>query len=345
MRSTALIKSSLLVAALLLASQQARASLRDRIKQHLVEKMKDQPAPEADAPTEGPITAAGDYTFSIVHDSLTRYYRVHVPQSYDPKVATPLVVAFHGGGGDMNFMAKDENYELLSKSEETGTVVAFPNGISAFPSGKFATWNAGACCGTARDNKADDAGFIRDMVSHITQQLNIDQKRIFGTGMSNGGMMQYVIACELSDVFAAVASVAGTDNTASCAPKKPIPILHIHARNDDHVLFNGGAGENAFPNRAAVTDFTSVPETVSRWVKRYHCQPQAERVLEVTGAYCDVNRGCDGGAQIKLCVTETGGHSWPGNPGRNGMLRKKEPPSQAISANTMIWDFFGIAQK
>jgi polyhydroxybutyrate depolymerase len=154
--------------------------------------------------------------------------------------------------------------------------------------------------------------------------------------MSNGGMMTYRLVCELSNVFKATASVAGTDNTSTCSPGKNISILHIHAKNDDHVLFNGGSGKSLDKTKAAVTDFTSVPATISKWVKTNACNETPKRVLEKKGAYCDLYIGCKDKTKVQLCVTETGAHSWPGGEKTRG----SEPPSQAISANDVMWDFF-----
>lgn len=168
--------------------------------------------------------------------------------------------------------------------------------------------------------------------------LNIDRNRVFATGMSNGGMMSYRLACEAADIFKAVAPVAGTDGTSRCAPNRPVSVLHIHARNDDHVLFNGGAGKGEFQDETWVTEFVSVPDTIARWVERNRCQGTPKRVLEVKGATCDLYSSCAGGAKVGLCVTEDGAHSWPG--GYKPAGRAKQPPSQAISANDVMWDFF-----
>lgn len=90
-----------------------------------------------------PITRSGDYNFSVPMDGLQRKYLVHVPPSYHPANPTPMVMAFHGGGGDMNYMARDEYYGLISKSNKEGFIIVFPNGYSKFENGIFATWNAG----------------------------------------------------------------------------------------------------------------------------------------------------------------------------------------------------------
>jgi polyhydroxybutyrate depolymerase len=313
----------------------ATGTIRERIKQRWIKKQQDKPASESSTDSTTRIDKPGDYTFSIVHDGLTRMYRVHVPRIYSAATPAPLVLAFHGGGGDMNYHATDKYYGLISKSETAGFVAVFPNGFSKLNSGKFATWNAGACCASARDENVDDAGFVRKIIGNATSQLNIDRNKIYATGMSNGGMMAYRLACEMADTFKAIAAVAGTDNTTSCAPKAPISILHIHARNDDHLLYNGGAGKT-FRDQSKVSDFTSVPATISKWVKLNSCNPTPQRVLDTPGAFCDKYSQCRGDVAVQLCVTETGGHSWPGGTKPRG----DEPASQAISANDVMWTFF-----
>ncbi len=279
----------------------------------------------------------GTREYSLEHGGLTRAYLVHVPRKYRPGRPAPLVFAFHGGGGHAAFMADDARYGLISKAEEAGFVVVFPNGYSRLPGGKLATWNAGSCCGDARDREVDDVGFVRAMLAAIRSRLDVDPARIYATGMSNGGMLSHRLACEMADVFGAVASVAGTDGTQTCAPSRPVSVLHLHARNDDHVLFEGGAGENAFRDRSKVTTFVSVPETIARWVARNRCDAAPARTLSVPSAWCDTYGGCAGGVQVQLCVTATGGHSWPG---AEKVRRGKEPASQAISANDVMWTFF-----
>ncbi len=302
----------------------------------------------ADAHADGPLRellkqrrsqsapAGANAEFSIEVGGATRRYLVHVPASYDATRPAPLVLALHGGGGNMQHMAKDEHYGIVSKSDRAGFIVAFPNGTGAMGD-KFATWNAGACCGKARDTRVDDVAFLRAVVADLQGRYAIDARRIFAMGMSNGGMMSHRLACDAADLFAGIASVAGTDNTLGCAPARPIPVLHIHARNDDHVLFDGGAGPGAFRDESKVTQFVSVPQTISNWVTRNGCSGAAREVLAVPGARCEVHEGCRGGATVELCVTDDGKHSWPGG-GVTTLSRQQ--PSQAINANDVIWDFF-----
>ncbi|HET7794620.1 MAG TPA: PHB depolymerase family esterase [Rhizobacter sp.] len=279
----------------------------------------------------GPL-GPGDHSFSLVHAGQTRQYRVHVPPGYSAERPMPVVFSLHGGGGNMDLQANDSFYGQISKADQAGYVAVFPNGYSRLRSGKLATWNAGHCCGAARDNGSDDVGFIREIVQRLSVQPGIDAQRFYVDGMSNGGMMSYRLACEMPEVFKAIAAVAGTDNTRECAPKSPISILHIHAKDDPLELFDGGAGRQ----RAAVTSFVSVPDSVAKWVRLNARNPTPKRVLDQADAHCDAYTGCRGGVEVKLCVTETGGHSWPGGKKPRGGAAG----STAFSATDLIWDFF-----
>lgn len=276
-------------------------------------------------------------TLDLRHDGEKRRYALYIPPGLDTTEPVALVLAFHGGGGHAEFMADEARYGLISKAREAGFVVAFPNGHSRLPRGRLATWNAGGCCGDARDRNSDDVGFSRAVVADVSRQVAIDRQRVFATGMSNGAMMAYRLACEAADLVRAVAAVAGTEAVTTCRPARPVPVLHIHARNDTHVLFDGGAGPDAFRDASKVMDFVSVPETVKRWVGRNACQTQPERTLERPGAWCERYRGCRDGATVQLCVTAAGGHSWPG---AEAVRRGKENASQALDASEAIWTFF-----
>jgi polyhydroxybutyrate depolymerase len=296
-----------------------------QIMEHAQERRAQRPAD----PNMSPITAPGDYRFSFVHDGTTREYLVHVPKSYRGS-PTPMLVALHGGGGDADFQADDSKYRLISKSEEAGFIAVFPNGYSRFPSGVLATWNAGTCCGAAQKDNIDDVGFIREVIRRVERQASIDPKRVFATGMSNGAMMSWRLACEAAEIRG-IAPVEGTDNTTHCTPSRPVPVIEFHAADDPNVPFNGGVGVG--PSR---TDFVSVPASQAKWVKLDRAEPAAKRVLTVAGAHCDLHSPKPGGAPVELCLTDTGGHSWPGG----GTQQGRKQPSMAISANDLMWSFF-----
>ncbi len=279
--------------------------------------------------------APGTHELRITHAGQERHALVHVPARAQG-AAAPLVLALHGGGGHAEFMADDARYGLVSAAERDGYVVAFASGYSRMPRGRLATWNAGGCCGAARDRGSDDVGFLRALVERITAEHPVDRRRVLAVGMSNGGMMAYRLACDAADLVAGIVAVAGTegyDDAAACQPSRPVSVLHIHARDDTHVLFGGGAGPDASRDRSQVMDFVSVPETVARWRTRLACRAEAEPVLQRPGARCERHPGCRGSVELQLCVTDSGGHSWPG---AAAVRRGKAPASVALDANERI---------
>lgn len=281
----------------------------------------------------------GETITAVVLGGASRGYTVYVPKSYKG-VAVPMVMFFHGGLGNMDTASRWYGWE--EKAEKEGFIAVFINGASKWPSGKFATWNAGNCCAYSRDNNINDVGVVKATISALESKYNINKQKIFATGFSNGGMFSYRLACDMTSTFRAIGAVSGTDNYDSCNPSKPISIIHIHALDDDHVLYNGGAGEAAFSDLGKVTSFTSVSANISKWLVRNSITsaPVKEVISNGTGAICDLYSSTSG-IQVRLCTTNTGGHSWPGG---KTSERSKATPSTAINATDVIWAFFA-AQK
>lgn len=285
-------------------------------------------APTADSPAPA---APGTHRLTLSWQGETRQWMLHIPPGFQTSRPAAVVYFFHGGGGNMEHGADDKLYAQISASDRLGHLVVFPNGHGRLKSGKLATWNAGNCCGAARDDQVDDVGFVRAIHAELLKRFAIDPKKVFAAGMSNGAMMSYRLACDASDLFTAITAVAGTDNTRSCQPSRPVSVLHIHAKDDERVLFNGGAGMRS----DSVTDFTSVSDSLARWVGHDSCQATPRKVLDVPGAQCVEHGGCQGGARVKLCVTDTGGHSWPG-----GQKARGGRGSAALSATDEMTRFF-----
>jgi len=245
----------------------------------------------------------GDYTVTLMHDGLEREYQVHVPQNVqDP---APLVFVFHPWLGTATNMRRISSFD--DKADEEQFIAVFPQGIGN-------SWNAGGCCGTAQQDNVDDIGFVVKMLDEIGQNHNIDTTRVYATGFSNGGMLSHRIGAELSDRFAAVAAVAGARVTFNGGPSRPISVLHINAVDDPRSTMT-------LTNRA-----------VNWWINADSCSASTTQELN-QGAYCDVYP-CADGAELRLCVTQDGGHSWPMG------WSLQYTPSTAFDATDMIWDFF-----
>ncbi len=128
---------------------------------------------------------------SIQYNGRQRTFKVHTPPSYDGSDKTPLVLALHGGKGSADGM--EYISQLSAKADQEGFIVVYPEGVKS-PWGDR-TWNAGGCCGYAMNQNIDDVGFIDALLDTLQVNLNLDNERIYASGMSNGGFMSYRSAC------------------------------------------------------------------------------------------------------------------------------------------------------
>ncbi len=277
----------------------------------------------------------GDYTRSLEIDGRTRTYLVHVPKSYDANKPMPLVLAFHGGLTNADIMVRFSG--LSEKAEAAGFVVVYPNGTGERE--RLFTWNAGNCCGYAKLHNVDDVNFIGAVLDDVEKVINVDPKRIYATGISNGGMISYRLADEMSNRIAAIAAVGGPMASASCAPKRPVPILHFHGTDDEYAPFTGGRGAKSRSH----TEFYSVPHTINTWAKANDCKlkPKVEKLPNLVEDGTSVTRKTysDGrdGSEVVLYEIEGGGHTWPGRSSWAFYLGKT---TKNISANDVMWEFF-----
>ncbi len=279
--------------------------------------------------------APGDHTRTLQHDGRSRSYLVHVPPKYDPKRPTPVVLVFHGAMTDAAITVGLTG--LNAKADKEGFLAVYPNGTGRFE--HMLTWNGGNCCGAAQWNMVDDVGCTRAVLDDLAKAANVDAKRVFATGISNGGFMCYRLASELSDRFAAIAPVSGTMGTAACNPKRPVSVMHFHGSDDKFVPFNGGDGERGPP----FVKFFSVEHSIQAWVKADGCpekpviREEATKVDDGTTVQRKTYGPGKDGAEVVLFVIRGGGHTWPGQEMKIQFLGKA---TKNISANDLMWEFF-----
>jgi len=267
---------------------------------------------------------------SIRSGGRTRWYRVHVPPTYDPLVPTPLLLAFHGGGGNARQFAGQS--ELVVTADKYGFLLAFPEGTGSLGGAPWflcETWNAGDCCGWARDHGVDDVRFTRDMLDAIAQEWNVDPGQVFATGHSNGAMMCYRLAMEAADRIVAIAPNAGALGVDGMPPL-PIPIIAFHGRLDCHVPFQGGLGCGV-----SGVDFRSQPDTLRPFIQLNGAQVPAAPAERRGKAERWEGDAPATGADIHYWWLIDGGHSWPGHSSAIG-----DPVNRDIDANEELWLFF-----
>jgi polyhydroxybutyrate depolymerase len=173
------------------------------------------------------------------------------------------------------------------------------------------------------------------MLDALVAKYHTDPARVYVTGLSNGAMMSYRLACELADRVTAIAPVAGALNVDDCRPSRPLPVLAIHGTADEAVPYNGGPPTMRIPG-AGTWQNQSVSYAVSFWIDQDGCPATPAESRD--GAVVRTSYGpCADGLEVTLYTIEGGGHAWPG--GVKGRDAADEPPPTP-DASSVIWDFF-----
>lgn len=286
----------------------------------------------AETPALGAPLGPGDHQRTLTVDGRERSYLVHVPEKRDPEKPLPVVLALHGAAMNGPMMVWFSG--LDGKADEAGFVAVYPSGTGTGP---FLTWNAGGFTGPMAEGRPDDVAFIRALLDDLAGVLDVDHDRVYACGMSNGGMMCYRLAAELSDRIAAIAPVAGTIAIAESRPSRAVPVIHFHGTKDGIVPFDRKKGRQ--PPFMRLED---VAGSVRTWVDLNGCDaaPETETISEEgedLGVTRTTWRGGRDGAEVVLVTIEEGGHTWPGQKPPVGFIGKSV---KAVSANDLLWEFF-----
>jgi polyhydroxybutyrate depolymerase len=281
----------------------------------------------------GLLFAAGqDVSGSLSVGGRTRTWILHVPSSVDALKPTALVIALHGGGG--RAAGLDRFTGLSAVADREGFLLVMPNGTGRLGD-RLLTWNAGNCCGSAIDEKVDDVEFMRAMVRRLRDNWKIDAHRVFATGISNGAMMAYRMACEMSDVIVGIAPVAGASNSHPCNPVRPVSVIAFHGTSDLHVLYEGGRPVRQIDQRHPRTDM-SVADAVEFWTAHDGCPRDPARTSR--GSIGRSLYGpCRENTAVEVVTIRGGGHTWPGG---TKWAPWAEAPTKEISASQAMWTFF-----
>lgn len=290
--------------------------------------------PPRRAPDAAPTTAAvpaGTSTRGLEVDGRERTYRLYRPSGVRLTEPVPLVVMLHGalGSGEQ----AESSYGWNAAADRGGFLVAYPDGLNR-------AWAVSPeCCGAPARDGVDDAGFIVKLTEVLTSELPVDPDRVYVTGISNGGMLAYRLACQ-TRVFAAIAPVAAT-LLGECPDPQPVSLIHVHGDADRTVPYAGGPGRQINAGRGRLpskVDGPPVPELVDRWRRVDGCGPLDERE---EGAVTTATARCPDGYGVTLITVAGAGHQWPGGtrPGA-GRVLQLDPPSTELDATDTIWRFF-----
>ncbi|MEM6646140.1 MAG: PHB depolymerase family esterase [Bacteroidota bacterium] len=277
--------------------------------------------------TNGPAddVQVGEVRASLEHGGQAREYILYAPASYTGEEAMPLVLNFHGYTSNAQDQMGYGDFRPIA--DTAGFIVVHPQGTLLEGN---THWNVG---GWTLASTTDDVAFTSALIDAIADDYAIDRDRVYSTGMSNGGYMSFLLACQLSDQIAAVASVTGSmtpQTMAGCTPQHPMPVMQIHGTQDSVVPYAGSAAWTL-----AVTD------VVDYWATYNEAAPSAvtTRMPDVqTDDGSTVTRYVHAAAGTYASVEHLevigGDHTWPGNAvGGRGT-------NQDVNASALIWDFF-----
>jgi len=274
---------------------------------------------------------------TLVHEGVERTYQLHVPASYDDVSPVPLVIMLHGRSGSGERMAALTGFN--ERADEHGFIVAYPDGLDG-------AWNYVHGVPGYRDGP-DDPGFIVGLAEALSRQYRIDERRIYVTGISNGGFMAQRLACRAADRFAAFASVAAAgfaSMPSGCAGRAAVSILYIHGTADARVPWRGLQVERSDGRRELVA--MPVLATLEFWSRRSGCGKEIKaQALPRRGGSPGTSvqfltaTECEAGAEVSLYAVTGGGHNWPGS---TGVIASHVAGrvNMDFHASDVIWAFF-----
>jgi polyhydroxybutyrate depolymerase len=245
----------------------------------------------------------------ILSGGQTRLYRLVVPQSYKAGTPTPLLLGFHGAGSNAAHFEAYSGFD--AQAERFGFIVAYPQGL-----GELSNWD------TLPDST--DVPFVRDLINALAARCSLDLNRVYATGHSRGGGMVNRLACELSDRIAAIGPVSGDyENSETCAPLRPVPVVAFHGTADPTIPYNG-FGVPGEIHETYTRIGTPIPAWASAWAGRNGCSSASTRIFQFGPVTGEGWGQCRAGADVVLYTIQDGTHDWP----------------TAIDAAQMLWDFF-----
>jgi polyhydroxybutyrate depolymerase len=257
-----------------------------------------------------------------------RKYLLYVPKTYDPAKPTPLVISIHGFA---EWPAHQRDISHWNKlADQYGFIVVFPSGTGFFPM----HWRIMNDAHRASEDPRLDVQFISDLIDKLESQYNLDPRRIYANGLSNGAGMSFALACKLSERIAAIGGVSGAYLTpwSECVQSRPVPMIAFHGTADPIIPYQGGYFS------LFEVPLPAIPDWIAELARRNGCDPaplELPAVREVSGIhYTNSPQNAD----VVLYTIANGGHSWPGGKPMPDFIVGRT--SQSIDASALMWEFF-----
>jgi len=268
-------------------------------------------------------------------------YLLYVPVA--ASAPAPLVLNFHGLGGDGAGQAAYTGYTDLAEAE--GFVAVHPSGILVESSKWGATRNWE---GIGADTiSRDDVQFVSDLIDRIAAQTCIDLNRVYATGFSNGGYFSAHLVCGLTDRIAATFSVGGISHPDGCQPARPVAMGAGHGTADEVVPFDNSR-ESVLLKGVQIDDEKVqelgeffgdiIPDELAQFATEFNCATATETRFDAV-TWLTRYTGCDGDIELRFYAIEGAGHIWPGSSWAKGGSKNGAASADGISATAQGWAF------
>ena len=256
-----------------------------------------------------------------------RTYLTHLPTGYNASTNYPLVLAFHGGS-PLGYQSIQFQSGLSQKADTSNFIVVYPEGVKVAGN---RTWNAGGCCAPATTLNIDDVGFVNSLLNNLFSTRPIDTTRVYATGFSNGSLLCYRLANQLTHRFAAIAPLAGDLMYYPWNPSRAIPIISFHSYLDLNVKYFGGVTVGS-----TGTYFPPQDSMFNIFSSNYNCTILKDTLYHNVSQYDHFKySNCSCNSIIEQYVSYDGEHSWPGGQATGGVT-----VSNQFSATYLMWQFF-----
>jgi polyhydroxybutyrate depolymerase len=270
-------------------------------------------------------------------DGRTRTYRLYAPRSLPRHRSLPLLVALHGGFGSGLQFEANSGFDALADAHHF--IVVYPDGTPIRAQGALANarvWNGGRCCGPAVSQQVDDVGFIRQLIDKVSHDYDVDPKRVYAAGHSNGAIMSYRLACELSDKIVAIGVQAGSLEIDHCAPTNPVSVLHIHGTADHNIPISGGRGDGL-----AGIAFHSPHDSAATLAKVDGCRATASTAVAPDNSDVSIEtwEPCRHSTEVQFVTVAGASHAWMGHPSTRVGQRLTGAPYMKYDSSAAIWAF------
>lgn len=254
----------------------------------------------------------------------TRGYLLHEPRGHDRSRPTPLVISLHGAG--LWGAAQRDISRWNDLADREGFIVAYPSGAGRVSP---RVWSPSPGPRLMRDVE-----FISRLVDTLVARYNVDPRRVYVNGLSNGGGMTFALSCAVPERVTVAGIVAGalTHSWDVCAGAPPLPVVVIHATGDPIVPYEGRQtwiGPRPFPN---------IPQWVARWAERNGCDATPRDSTLSPTVTRRTYSACANGADVVLYTLRGDGHVWPGGGAVPSWIMGAD--SRSIDATRVMWEFF-----